>query len=128
MGLRDALTATLQPELHRCTPRGMQPCNSQQNSATPGATVMQLTRLLTMERAATAGATPAQQASCTPNDAVQPDATELHDPDPRVVCIACRHYHRDRCGNWRRSMLGCIEVGPALAALRQHCPGFAAPA
>jgi hypothetical protein len=48
------------------------------------------------------------------------------DPDPRVTCTTCRHYWRaSRCLNHRRALLSTNEIGPDLAALPQHCPGFA---
>ncbi len=48
------------------------------------------------------------------------------DPDPRVTCTTCRHYWRSsRCLNHRQALLSSSEIGPDLAALPQHCPGFA---
>lgn len=46
------------------------------------------------------------------------------DLDDRVVCIGCRHYQVGRCRNHRRAGLATSEVGRALAALPQRCPGF----
>lgn len=53
----------------------------------------------------------------------------LADSDPRVTCTRCAH-HRPlayRCANHRSAGLATPDVGSDLAALRQHCPGFAAP-
>ena len=48
------------------------------------------------------------------------------DRDPRVTCTTCRHYWRSsRCLNHRQALLSSSEIGPDLAALPQHCPGFA---
>lgn len=49
----------------------------------------------------------------------------LLDPDPRVTCTSCRHYRPHRCGNHVAALLMNPDVGPALAALPQRCPGFA---
>lgn len=48
------------------------------------------------------------------------------DPDARVTCSACTHYRLSRCRNHRAAGLHGAEVGPDLAALPQHCPGFVA--
>lgn len=48
------------------------------------------------------------------------------DPDPRVTCTTCRHYWRSsRCLNHRQALLTTSAIGPDLAALPQHCSGFA---
>ena len=44
--------------------------------------------------------------------------------DPRVTCIECSHYGAGRCANYRAAGLFAADVGPALAALLQRCPGF----
>lgn len=46
--------------------------------------------------------------------------------DPRVTCIDCSHYRPGRCGNYRAAALFTADVGAALAALPQRCPGFGA--
>ena len=48
------------------------------------------------------------------------------DFDSRVTCTTCAHYRpaQQRCMNQRTAMLWSAEVGPALAALPQNCPGF----
>jgi hypothetical protein len=49
------------------------------------------------------------------------------DPDPRVRCLDCRH-HRAlafRCSNYRRAGLRHPDIAADLAALPQHCTGFA---
>ena len=49
------------------------------------------------------------------------------DPDRRVRCLDCRH-HRPlafRCTNFRAAGLQHSDVSADLAALLQHCPGFA---
>ena len=44
--------------------------------------------------------------------------------DPRVTCIECGHYRPGRCGNYRAAALFTNDIGPALAALPQRCPGY----
>lgn len=49
------------------------------------------------------------------------------DPDTRPRCVDCKHRQRGYCVNARQALLsrfGRAEVGPALANLRQQCPGF----
>jgi hypothetical protein len=51
------------------------------------------------------------------------------DIDTRVTCTACRHFTGKECKNPHDAGLaltyGKAEVGPALAALKQRCFGFA---
>jgi hypothetical protein len=51
---------------------------------------------------------------------------ELHDPDPRVLCLDCAHYRPSihRCQNHRAAGLSSHEVGGDFAAMRQNCHGF----
>lgn len=43
-------------------------------------------------------------------------------------CHACGHFQRGRhCANRTAAGLTTYEIGPQLAALKQHCPGYAAP-
>lgn len=72
MGLRDALRRSLDPELHRCTPYGMQPCNSAAKDATEDATGTQLEAPPPRDGGATLAATSAQQASCIAGTEEQP--------------------------------------------------------
>jgi hypothetical protein len=53
-----------------------------------------------------------------------PEPPPLRDVDARVTCQRCAHYRPHRCGNHRAAQLLTAEVGPELAALPQHCPGF----
>ncbi len=126
-------SATAKQQLHGCTPYGVQLCNQHAKHATAAATAVQLQGTSPGETGpsrATGDATAMQPAGCTTRAAVQPAATavaqQLHDPDPRVTCTTCRHYWRaSRCLNHRRALLSTSEIGPDLAALPQHCPGFA---
>ena len=65
MGLRDTFLKTLQPELHRCTPYAMQPCNSPRECATVNATSVQQSAAIYRQRDATGNATNAQHGGCT---------------------------------------------------------------
>jgi hypothetical protein len=65
MGVRETLQRTLDPELHRCTPYGMQPCNYPEESATVDATGAQQTAPAHSEAHATEDATGMQHPSCT---------------------------------------------------------------
>lgn len=56
----------------------------------------------------------------------EPRRERVGDLDDRVVCTGCRHYRAGYCLNHRRAGLAAPEVGRALAALPQHCPGFKA--
>lgn len=76
MGLRDALRRSLDPELHRCTPYEMQPCNSASDSATAVATGAQLEVASPRESSATPPATSAQHPSCTPNGRQEPASVQ----------------------------------------------------
>jgi hypothetical protein len=125
-------SAPQQPRLHGCTPYAVQLCNSQANRATDDATAVQLQGTSPGETGpsrATVHATAMQPAGCTTRAAVQPAAAAVAhqlDLDPRVTCTTCRHYWRtSRCLNHRQALLSSSEIGPDLAALPQHCPGFA---
>ena len=126
-------SAPQQPQLHGCTPYAVQLCNWHASRATDDATAVQLQGTSPGETGpsrATVHATAMQPASCTTPAAVQPDTTavarQLQDPDPRVTCSGRRHYWRSsRCLNHRQALLSTSEIGPDLAALPQHCPGFA---
>ena len=47
--------------------------------------------------------------------------------DPRVTCLQCVHYisAANRCRNFSAALLFAPDIAPTLAALPQHCPGFA---
>ena len=47
--------------------------------------------------------------------------------DTRVTCQRCDHYSSaaHRCRNYRAALLFGPDIAPAIAALPQHCPGFA---
>lgn len=76
MGLRDALRRSLDPELHRCTPYAMQPCNSPPESATGDATRTQQTGPAPWETDATDGATTLQHPSCMAVAAAEPPSVQ----------------------------------------------------
>jgi hypothetical protein len=76
MGLRDNLRRSLNPELHRCTPYAMQPCNSPPDSATGDATRTQQTGAVRREIDATDCATTLQQARCTRIAAAEPPSVQ----------------------------------------------------
>ena len=55
----------------------------------------------------------------------------MTDQDHRVQCIACAHYRAGKCHNAENAMFWprgkkVHEVGPELAVLKQHCPGYKA--
>lgn len=76
MGLRDALLRSLDPELHRCTPYAMQPCNSPPESATGDATRTQQTGAAPRETGATDDATTLQHPSCMAVAAAEPPSVQ----------------------------------------------------
>lgn len=76
MGLRDALRRSLDPELHRCTPYAMQPCNSPPECATADATRTQQTGAAPRETDATDDATTLQHPSCMAIAAVEPPSVQ----------------------------------------------------
>ena len=83
MGLRDALRRSLDPELHRCTPYAMQPCNPPPESATADTTRAQQAGDAPRETDATDDATTLQHPSCMavaaagpPSDQAQKEAFE----------------------------------------------------
>ncbi len=45
--------------------------------------------------------------------------------DDRQACVECRHYRPGRCANHRAAGLQADAIGRELAALLQHCAGFA---
>jgi hypothetical protein len=51
------------------------------------------------------------------------------DTDLRVTCTACANLRSGHCLTPKAALLssryGKAEIGPALAQLPQHCPGFA---
>ena len=51
----------------------------------------------------------------------------LADPDPRVTCNRCSNYRASthRCVNFRLAGLAMPDIAPELAALKQHCHGYA---
>lgn len=76
MGLRDALRRSLDPELHRCTPYAMQPCNSRPESATGDATRTQQTGVAPGESDATDDATTLQHPRCIAVAAADPPSVQ----------------------------------------------------
>ena len=76
MGLRDALRRSLDPELHRCTPYAMQPCNSPPESTTGDATRTQQTGVAPGETDATDDATALQHPSCMAVAAAEPPSDQ----------------------------------------------------
>ena len=76
MGLRDTLRRSLDPELHRCTPYEMQPCNYPPESVTADATRTQQTGAAPRETDATDDATTAQHPSCIAVAAAEPPSVQ----------------------------------------------------
>lgn len=53
------------------------------------------------------------------------EAEARGEPDSLIRCVDCLHYNAaaQLCINHRRALLTVPIIGPALASLRQHCPG-----
>ena len=102
MGLRDALKANLDTELHRCSPYAVQPCNSVVAHATGDATTLQLRRRLPMANGATNDATTVQLGGCigvAPPATLAPPVATLPLPELRRTCADCLHLlRRGTCG------------------------------
>jgi hypothetical protein len=67
---------------------------------------------------------PAWTPKATPSWPEISAATNPADSDPRVTCTGCRWY-AGRCLRHRAAGLPSDQIGPALAALPQHCPAWA---
>lgn len=124
MSLREALRAAVA----RCAPQVMQRATTPADDATASATGVQQGRDFHRQGAATADATTAQLGSCTPPATHAPVVAPSCTPevDTRVTCLTCAHYRPGRCRNHRAALLWSGEIGPALAALPQHCPAWMA--
>ena len=100
MGLRDTLKATLQPELHGCTPMAVQHATSPQRLQQPAQLPRNAGHVLPVKGCATADATTVQQGSCMALANGTTDATELHDPTWTDADIARFNDRRARLLSW----------------------------